>query len=279
LIHRESRRNRKPMVELNCAALPENLAESELFGHVRGAFSGAHQDRAGRFELAHQGTLFLDEVGELPLAMQGTLLRALQSGQIQRVGSDRTHRVDVRIIAATNRDLRAEEAAGRFRADLYHRISGFPIKVPPLRERGEDISLLAGYFLERSQRKLGVRLVRIEQESSRWLRNYGWPGNVRELEHALDRAVLLAISEGQRADGMIRIFPRHLGSHACTPTAIATAPEEVENMPFSDAVDTFKRQLLRHRIELHGGNLAAASRSLGLDRGNLHRQLKRLGIR
>jgi anaerobic nitric oxide reductase transcription regulator len=279
LIHRESRRNRKPMVELNCAALPENLAESELFGHVRGAFSGAHQNRAGRFELAHQGTLFLDEVGELPLSVQGTLLRALQSGQIQRVGSDRTHRVDVRIIAATNRDLRAEADAGRFRADLYHRISGFPILVPPLRERGDDTSLLTGYFLERAQRKLGVRSARIEPESSRWLRSYAWPGNVRELEHALDRAVLLAISEGQRPDGVIRIFPRHLGAQEANVGAAEPPPQASGGMPLNEAVDAFKRQLLRQRIALHDGNLSAAARSLGVDRGNLHRQLKRLGMR
>lgn len=279
MIHRQSRRHRKPMVELNCAALPENLAESELFGHVRGAFSGAQQDRAGRFELAHQGTLFLDEIGELPLTIQGTLLRALQSGQIQRVGSDRSHSVDVRVIAATNRDLQAEVAAGRFRADLYHRISGFPITVPPLRERGEDITLLVGYFLQRSQSKLGVRGIRIEKDAWRSLADYSWPGNVRELEHTLDRAVLRALSEGQRADTVVSIRPHHLGTQPA-PTSASRADLEIDaELPLAEAVDDFKRRVFKDRIDGHGGNLAAAARSLGIDRGNFHRQLKRLGLR
>lgn len=279
LIHLGSRRHRKPMVELNCAAIPESLAESELFGHMRGAFSGAQQDRAGRFELAHQGTLLLDEVGELPLTIQGTLLRALQSGQIQRVGSDRSHRVDVRVIAATNRDLEAEVAAGRFRADLYHRISGFPIVVPPLRQRGDDITLLAGYFLQRSQRKLGVRSVRVEEEAWRCLQEYDWPGNIRELEHTLDRAVLRALSEGQGADTVVRILPRHIGTRPVAVSLPGTAMEHETELELAEAMDGFKRRLFQERIELHGGNLAAAARSLGVDRGNFHRQLKRLGLR
>lgn len=151
-IHRHSMRSGKPMISLNCAALPETLVESELFGHVRGAFSGAVNERRGKFELADGGSLFLDEVGELPLAVQAKLLRVLQSGQLQRVGSDREHRVDVRLIAATNRDLAEEVRAGRFRADLYHRLSVYPLRVPPLRERGRDILLLAGYFLEETDR-------------------------------------------------------------------------------------------------------------------------------
>src|SRR5690606_36164834 len=161
----------EPMIHLNCAALPESLAESELFGHVRGAFSGATDDRIGKFELAHQGTLFLDEVGELPLAVQAKLLRALQSGEVQRLGCDRTHRVDVRLVAATNRDLKQEVLAGRFRIDLYHRLSVYPLLVPPLRERGDDVLLLAGCFLERSQRQLGLRGVRLSHAARKWLRS------------------------------------------------------------------------------------------------------------
>ncbi len=281
LIHRESGRSRKPMVELNCAALPESLAESELFGHLRGAFSGATQDRMGRFELAHQGTLFLDEVGELPLQVQSTLLRALQSGEIQRVGSDHVHRVDVRVIAATNRDLEVEVAAGRFRADLYHRLSVYPIEVPPLRERGEDVVLLAGYFLERSQRKLGVRGAQLDAAAQRWLKQYGWPGNVRELQHAIDRALIKALSEGQPREKIMRLSPRHLGAEALSLPAVTTTPRAAPepDLEMAEAVDNFKRELIEHRLAVHQGNLAAAGRSLGVDRGNLHRQMKRLGLK
>lgn len=182
-IHRHSMRSGKPMISLNCAALPETLVESELFGHVRGAFSGAVNERRGKFELADGGSLFLDEVGELPLAVQAKLLRVLQSGQLQRVGSDREHRVDVRLIAATNRDLAEEVRAGRFRADLYHRLSVYPLRVPPLRERGRDILLLAGYFLEENRPRLGLRSLRLDHEAQAALLDYRWPGNVRELEH------------------------------------------------------------------------------------------------
>lgn len=168
-IHRYSARAQEPMVYVNCAALPESLAESELFGHMRGAFSGAAGDRIGKFELAHEGTLFLDEVGELPLAMQAKLLRALQNGEIQRIGSDKHHRVDVRIIAATNRDLKLEVADGRFRPDLYHRLSVYPFTVPPLRERGEDVLMLASYFIERNQHRFGLRGTRLSRDARRWL--------------------------------------------------------------------------------------------------------------
>lgn len=186
-IHRHSMRSGKPMISLNRAALPETLVESELFGHVRGAFSGAVNERRGKFELADGGSLFLDEVGELPLAVQAKLLRVLQSGQLQRVGSDREHRVDVRLIAATNRDLAEEVRAGRFRADLYHRLSVHPLRVP-LRERGRDILLLAGYFLEENRPRLGLRSLRLDHEAQAALLDYRWPGNVRELEHLVGRA-------------------------------------------------------------------------------------------
>ena len=160
-IHAASSRNDGPMLYLNCAALPETLAETELFGHVKGAFTGANRDRAGKFELADKGTLFLDEVSELPASIQAKLLRAIQEGEIQRVGSEKTIHVDVRLLVATNRDLEEEVEAGRFRADLYHRLNVYPIKVPALRERKEDIPLLTGYFCERTQRRLGLGPVRI----------------------------------------------------------------------------------------------------------------------
>ncbi len=171
-IHAASGRRDGPMLYLNCAALPETLADSELFGHTKGSFTGAGRDRAGKFEVADDGTLFLDEVGELPLSIQAKLLRAIQEGEIQRVGSDKTIHVDVRMLAATNRNLEAEVKNGRFRADLFHRLNTYPLKVPPLRARKEDIPLLAGYFCERIQRRLGLGPVRIGVDAIEVLSRY-----------------------------------------------------------------------------------------------------------
>jgi len=284
LIHHHSSRAQEPMVHLNCAALPESLAESELFGHVRGAFSGATDDRIGKFELAHEGTLFLDEVGELPLAVQAKLLRALQSGEIQRLGCDRGRRVDVRLIAATNRDLKEEVLAGRFRLDLYHRLSVYPLLVPPLRERGDDVLLLAGYFLERHQRRLGLRGVRLGAAARRWLRRYPWPGNVRELEHALSRAIVRALADGHPREHLLELAPKHLGADGVDDVPAASTREPDVTLPqrmttMREAVDDFRRQLIEDRLATYDGNCAAAARSLGLDRGNFHRLMKKLGLR
>ncbi|WP_032320651.1 nitric oxide reductase transcriptional regulator NorR, partial [Shigella flexneri] len=191
-IHEASPRAVNPLVYLNCAALPESVAESELFGHVKGAFTGAISNRSGKFEMADNGTLFLDEIGELSLALQAKLLRVLQYGDIQRVGDDRSLRVDVRVLAATNRDLREEVLAGRFRADLFHRLSVFPLSVPPLRERGDDVILLAGYFCEQCRLRQGLSRVVLSAGARNLLQHYSFPGNVRELEHAIHRAVVLA---------------------------------------------------------------------------------------
>lgn len=280
-IHRHSPRASQPMIHVNCAALPEAIAESELFGHVKGAFSGATQDRAGKFELADQGTLLLDEVGELPLGIQAKLLRTLQSGELQRVGSDRAHHCDVRVIAATNRDLEEEVRAGRFRADLFHRLNVYPLMVPPLRERGGDVSLLAGAFMQACERKLGLRGLRLSAAARQWLTRYEWPGNVRELEHAITRAVVRALSEGHSRSRVIELGPRHLGADPVgdgTAAAGAVAAE-LPDLTFAEAVDRFKRELVRSRLARHQGNAAAAARSLGLDRGNFYRLCKRLGLR
>jgi anaerobic nitric oxide reductase transcription regulator len=196
-------------VQVNGGALPEPRADRELFGHRRGAFTGATQARAGRFQLADGGTLFLDEIGELSLAVQAKLLRVLQSGEVQRPGSDELFHVDVRVIAATNRDLAAEVAAGRFRADLYHRLSVYPLHVPPLRERGRDVLALAEGFLEENQHRLGVRNLRLSPASKALLLQQPWPGNVRELEHLVSRAALRARMEPGRGR-WIAIEPRHL---------------------------------------------------------------------
>lgn len=279
-IHAASPRANRPLVSLNCAALPENLVESELFGHVAGAFSGAVGERRGRFELADGGTLLLDEVGELPLSVQAKLLRVLQSGQLQRLGSDREHRVDVRLIAATNRTLAEEVQQGRFRADLYHRLSVFPLHVPALRERGSDVLLLAGYFLEENRSRLGLRGLRLSGDAEAALLTYAWPGNVRELEHLVARSALKAT--GQRRDGE-RILTLSAADFALQGEATGVAREEPAPAvpPVGDlreAVARFERQQIRASLERHQGNWASAARELGVDRANLRRLARRLGL-
>lgn len=283
-IHSLSPRSEHPLVYVNCAALPENIVESELFGHTKGAFSGAVADRSGKFELADSGTLFLDEIGELPLAVQAKMLRALQSGEIQRVGSDRHIEVDVRIVAATNRDLQQEVAQGRFRADLYHRLSVYPVWVPPLRERAQDVLLLAGYLLEGNQRRFGVRGLRLAPEAKQALQHYTWPGNVRELEHLLSRAALKAMAEQGRDRRSIVIDAKHLDiAEAELPGEDAThaLPHRLpqKNISLKDATEAFQRELIKERLQANDNNLAAAARDLGLNRSNFYRLVKRLQLR
>ncbi len=208
-MHTRSDRSARRMIRVNCASIPRELYESEFFGHVRGAFTGAVKDRSGRFELAHEGTLFLDEVGEIPLELQSKLLRVLQEGTFERVGDERTRISDVRIIAATNRDLKREVEEGRFREDLYYRLNVFPIEVPPLRKRKEDIPLLAAHFLELTAKKLKHPKPKLSQANMNQLQNYSWPGNVRELQNVIERAIITSQSNklhfdlpaGQSAQG------------------------------------------------------------------------------
>lgn len=284
-IHAQSARADKPLIYVNCAALPENIAESELFGHLRGAFTGAVDKRAGKFEAADGGTLLLDELCELPLSIQPKLLRVLQTGEIQRVGSDRALHVDVRVLAATNRDLIEEVRAGRFRADLYHRLSVYPLHVPPLRERREDVPVLAGHFLELARARLGLEQVRLTQDARRRLTLYDWPGNVRELEHLMLRASLRA-AEGRRAEVVV-VQAAHLGLDAGPVERVGepvSAPSRALPQPpakgvtLAAAVEDFRRQMIEDTVAQAGGNWAAAARRLGLDRGNLHRLAQRLGL-
>ncbi|MDR2259464.1 MAG: nitric oxide reductase transcriptional regulator NorR [Azoarcus sp.] len=286
-IHRQSLRRNRAMVSLNCAALPETLVESELFGHVRGAFSGAVQERRGKFELADGGTLFLDEVGELPLAIQAKLLRVLQSGQLQRLGSDREHRVDVRLIAATNRDLAAEVRAGRFRADLYHRLGAYPLRAPPLRERGNDILLLAGHFLERNRPRLGLRGLCLSPAAQTALLRYDWPGNVRELEHLVGRACLRALAAHSTRPRILTLDVEHLGLDPAAASPPVSGSSALADNPASDvpdippgplrpAVEAFQSRMIAASLARHSGNHAAAARELGLDRANLNRLIRRL---
>ena len=276
-IHTASTRADRPLIRVNCAALPESIADSELFGHRRGSFTGAIGDRAGRFEVADGGTVFLDEIGELPMSIQAKLLRVVQSGEVQRVGSDQVTTVDVRIIAATNRDLEEEVAQGRFRADLFHRLREYPIEVPPLRTREGDIPLLAGWFIDRARLRLGVRnRIRLTDEARDALEDYGWPGNVRELKHVVTRAVLRASENAD--DGRILIGRAMLGLNRRpeTPRWDVTVPFEGG---YRDRMDAFAKQLVKRELEESNGNWATAARALQIDRGNLHRLARRLGIK
>ena len=282
-IHAGSARRDMPLLYLNCAALPETLADSELFGHSKGAFTGANRERAGKFEVADGGTLFLDEIGELPLSIQAKLLRTIQQGEIQRVGSNQTIYVNVRLLAATNRNLEQEINAGRFRADLYHRLNVYPIKVPPLRERKEDIPLLAGFFCELIQRRIGTGPVRISSATLNILNRYDWPGNVRELENILSRAVLKASIE-YPGNLPVMVEPVHLGKDISTEKNFLTSIHaNAALLPaggsLREAVDEFQRDFIRRAVAERKGNWSAAARDLNMHRSNLHKLAARLGLR
>jgi len=283
-VHQRSSRRGEVFIQVNCAALPDALAESELFGHVAGAFTGAGSDRAGKFEIADGGSLFLDEVGELPLPAQASLLRALQGGEIQRVGSDRSHRVDVRIIAATNRDLQAEIQRGRFRSDLYHRLAGYPIHVPALAERRDDIPLLAERFAEESHRQLGLGQIHLPDETLDALRTARWAGNVRELRNVVQRGLLTAAADCRHGE-VIELLPRHMslrlpeGPGAAASETVATEPTDESAPPLRERLDEFQRRCIAAELERCDGNWAAVARRLGMHRANLHRLAGRLGMR
>jgi anaerobic nitric oxide reductase transcription regulator len=295
-IHAASRRGTQPLISINCAALPEALVESELFGHVRGAFSGAIGDRRGKFELADGGTLFLDEVGELSLPVQAKLLRVLQNGQLQRLGSDREHRVNVRVIAATHRDLASDVQEGRFRADVFHRLSVFPVHVAPLRDRQRDVLMLAGFFLEENRVRLGLSGLRLTADAQAALLSYAWPGNVRELEHLLSRSVLKALARQGRRPRILSLsetdidLPRTGPAFGLDDDAADVDPDAdsdaLSRPPIVDpavglraAVDDYERRMILDALARHGHNWASAARALGLDRANLNRLAKRLGIK
>lgn len=292
-VHRQSKRAGKPMVHVNCAALPESLAESELFGHRKGSFSGAGADRMGRIEAADGGTLFLDEVGELPLSVQAKLLRTLQNGEVQRLGEDHPRRVDVRIVAATNRNLIDNIKAGRFRADLYHRLSVYPVHVPPLRDRESDVLLLAGRFLELNRARLGLHSLRLSRSAQETLLSYAWPGNIRELEHAISRAALRATSHGGGRDSIVTIEPEMFALAQSAEDAFVVpdrvsaadggdavhARMMIREMSLREATDAFQRQCIESALEAHGASWSAAAKALQMDASNLHKLARRLGIK
>jgi len=261
-IHNMSPRKERPLITVNCAALPANLIESELFGREKGAFTGADARRVGRFELAHGSTLCLDEIGELPLELQAKLLRVIQHGEFERLGSSQTTKVDVRIVATTNRDLEEEVRKGRFRQDLYYRLNVFPITVPPLRQRKEDIPLLVGAFIARYSRNLGKQITSVQKKAMKTLQDYSWPGNVRELESIIERAVIL-----------------------CPGTVLRLADEvDISSLPISSAIKTLEevernqihKILSETRWRIEGKNGAAVV--LGLHPSTLRARMHKLGI-
>jgi two-component system response regulator PilR (NtrC family) len=267
-IHHNSPRKVHRFVALNCSAIPETLLEAELFGHVRGAFTGAVGNRQGRMEQAHKGTLFLDEVGTMSAALQMKLLRVLQEREFERVGDSHTIKVDVRIIAATNSDLHQMVADGSFRDDLYYRLNVIPIELPPLRERKEDVPLLVQHFLEKFQNTP----MTVSQEAMRWLMSYQWPGNVRQLENAIERAV--AFSRG-RSQIDVTDMPPEIDQAAAAPISSAVALPET-GMDLDAFIAGIERDLIQRSLERTGGNKGKAARLLNLKRTTLVEKLKRL---
>ena len=270
-IHHNSSRRHHRFVALNCGAIPETLLEAELFGHVRGAFTGAVGSRQGRFEQAHKGTLFLDEVGTMSPALQMKLLRALQEREFERVGDSHTIKVDVRVIGATNSDLARMVAAGTFREDLYYRLNVIPMHLPPLRDRKEDIPLLVNHFLEKLATASGARSATVSQDAMRRLMAYQWPGNVRQLENAVERAVALGAGRGgvDVEDLPIEIQQ----AQAVAVSSDVTLPEN--GLDLESYISTIERELISRSLERTGGNKGAAAKLLNLKRTTLVEKLKR----
>jgi transcriptional regulator with GAF, ATPase, and Fis domain len=278
-IHRRSARKDAPLVRVNCASIPRELFESEFFGHVRGSFTGAVRDRAGRFETAEGGTIFLDEVGEIPLDIQNKLLRVLQEKRYERVGDDRTRRANVRIVAATNRDLKKAAAAGKFREDLYYRLNVFPIQVPPLRERLDDIPALAQHFVELSARELKCAKPRLTRAAVTRLQSYDWPGNVRELRNVVERAVILA-------RGGVLDFDLPISGQAATPPTPRTdvpAGAAVQPKFLTEAeLERFERDNLLHALEAANWKISgpdSAAELLGLKPTTLLSRMTKWGLK
>ena len=266
-IHHHSPRKAKTMVKVNCATLPANLIESELFGHERGSFTGAIERRIGKFELASGGTLFLDEIGEMPLESQVKLLRALQEKEIERIGGRTTIKVDTRFIAATNLDLEKEVSEGRFRSDLYYRLNIFPIQLPPLRQRQEDIPLLAAHFISKFAKKAGRTIEMLSNCVLRQLINYDWPGNIREMEHLIERSILLT--------------PGTTINHIELPCPRRPAVSTPVSVPLK-TIDENERDHILAIIKYCGGRASGtggAAEILGVPNSTLHSKMKRLGIR
>ncbi len=279
-IHDNSDREEQPLVKVNCASIPADLFESEFFGHIKGSFTGAHRDRIGRLQLANHGTLFLDEVGEIPINLQGKLLRALQEGEFERVGDEKTLRVDVRIIAATNRDLLQEVKAGRFREDLYYRISVFPIEVPPLRDRAEDITAIAQHFIQQNSTQLNRPIKRLTSQQAKQLQSHRWPGNIRELKNVIERAVILS------NDGKLRLdlaLPDSSIENSVTDPKLSSVDPITADHSFLTAeefqqleINNIRKALIASNGKVSGKD--GAAQRLGIKSSTLSYRIKTLNI-
>jgi two-component system nitrogen regulation response regulator NtrX len=273
-IHALSNRRRRPFIRVNSAAIPKDLVESEMFGHERGAFTGATERRRGRFEMAHRGTLFLDEVGDLGPEAQAKLLRAIESGVVERVGGARPIQVDVRVLAATNHDLRAQVEEGTFRQDLLFRLEVVPIHLPPLRERMEDIPLLVAHTLQRLRKRQGMPCPHISHQAVEAMGRYPWPGNVRELMNILERLAILNRNNPISSADVAQVLP------AVTPDVQATPGYlEGDPRPLRERLDDYERELIQGAMTAASGKVAEAGRRLQTDRANLYRRMRRLGLR
>jgi two-component system nitrogen regulation response regulator NtrX len=271
-IHRRSRRASGPFVEVNCASIPETLIESELFGHEKGSFTGAYNRRKGKFEMAHRGTLFLDEIADMSLATQSKVLRVIQELSFERVGGELALHVDVRLIAATNKNIQEETRLGRFREDLYFRVNVIPIHLPPLRERQEDLDELLAYFLERFRRPGEAARRRVSPEAREALAGYSWPGNIRELKNFVERVTIMDEGELITPDTVRRYLTVHEEPER------DEAYRGFEAMKLSEAKDEFEREFLLRKLEEAGGNISRASEALGITPSHLHNKIKKYGI-
>jgi two-component system response regulator AtoC len=279
-LHEKSSRRDGAFIKINCAAIPRELVEAELFGFEKGAFTGAVQSKPGRFELADGGTLFLDEIGEIPIEMQVKLLRAIQESEFERVGGVRTTKVQVRLIAATSRDLSKEIAAGRFREDLYYRLNVVPIELPPLRERRDDIPLLVEYFRQKYNQRLKKNVEKIEDDALAALAGYSWPGNIRELENVLERTILFAEGTRIRAADLppsLRAQP-HPAAQEAAPHAASLAPGPLKEI-VKGQVQAIERDLIIRGLEVTGGNVTRTARLLKISRKSLQIKMKEFGLR
>jgi len=274
-IHRQSKRASGPFVKVNCAAIPSELIESELFGHEKGSFSGAGARRRGQFEVAHGGTLFLDEIGDMSLSAQAKVLRALQTGEVTRVGSERAFTVDVRIIAATNKELEAEVREGTFREDLFFRLNVVPLRAPPLRERLEDVPILAERFLQLALRENGMRPKPVDPDIYPRLAAYRWPGNVRELRNVCERMAIMSGDRVTAADVPEYVGPRATAAPAASGSADLSRYGEV---PLKELRELVERDYILKKLEEHEWNITQAAQALGVERTNLHKKIKQHGL-
>lgn len=270
-IHNQSKRSSGPFVEVNCAAIPESLIESELFGHEKGAFTGASGRRKGKFEAANGGTLFLDEIADMSQSAQAKVLRAIQESRFERIGGNELVQVDIRIIAATNKNILQEIQKGNFREDLYFRISVFPLNIPPLRERGTDIPLLTEYFMESLSKKNGRKKQFFTEESLTYLSKYHWPGNVRELKNFTERISIMVDSETVSREDVKQLLN---SSDADNSSSLS----EFTDLPLPQARDSFEKHIIELKLKENGGNISRTAQALGIYASNLHSKIKKYGI-